>query len=83
MKRLAQYSSVLDIDGNSKFNLLWLDLFTDLLDGVWTVPLVVMGSQEVVEPDESQRQVFGLGVLQTLKNDLHNLDEVRLQSGTR
>lgn len=63
-------------------NLLGLDLFTDLLDGVRAVSLVVMSSQEVIEPDESKGQVFSLGVLQTLENDLHNLDEIRLQSGT-
>jgi hypothetical protein len=58
--------------------LLWLNLFTDLLDGVWIVSLVVMSSQEVVEPNKSNRQVFGLGVLQTLKNNLHDLDEIGL-----
>lgn len=68
---------------NRGINSLCLDLFTDLLDGVRTVAFVVMGSEEVVESDKSKRQVFGLGVLQTLKNNLHNLDEVRLQSSTR
>lgn len=63
-------------------DLLGLDLFTDLLDGVRTVSLVVMSSQEVIEPDESKGQVLGFGVLQTLKNNLHNLDEIRLQGGT-
>jgi hypothetical protein len=42
-----------------------------------------MGTQEVVKPDESKRQVLGLGILQALKDNLHDLDEVRLQSGTR
>jgi hypothetical protein len=70
------------VDGNSRVNLLGLDLFTDLLDSVRAVSLVVMSSQEVIEPDESKGQVLSLGVLQTLENDLHNLDEIWLQSGT-
>lgn len=83
MKRLVHNWSVRGVEGKPWINLLRLDLFTNLLDGVRTVSLVVMGSQEVVKPDESKRQVLGLGILQALKDNLHDLDEVRLQSGTR
>ena len=61
-------------------DLLLLNLLRHLHDEVGAVPLVVVGGNEMEEADEAKREVLGLGVLQTLQNDLHDRNKVLLQS---
>jgi hypothetical protein len=56
-----------------------LHLVGDLDDKVCAVALVVLGGDEVEEADKAKSQVLCLGVLQTLKNDLHDHDKVVLK----
>lgn len=63
--------------------LLLLHLLGNLHDEVGVITLVIVGSYEVIEPNESNRQSLGLGVLQTLHDDLHDGNKVLLQSSPR
>lgn len=60
-------------------HLLCLHLLGDLHDEVRAISLVIVRRDEVVEPNEAERKVLGLRVLQALQNDLHDGDEVLFQ----
>lgn len=63
-------------------NSLRLNLVCDLDEKVCTVALIIPCRNKVVKANESQLQDLGLGVLQTSQNNLHDGDEVLVQSST-
>lgn len=79
MKRLHRIELVTAKKCLWRLHLPLLHLFGNLHDEVRVIALVTVGSDKVVEPDKANSQIFGLGVLQTLHDDLHNRDEVLLQ----
>ena len=60
-----------------------MHLVGDLDDKVRAVALVVQCRDEVEEADEAHSQVLCLGVLQTLKNNLHDHDKVVLKGSSK
>lgn len=62
-----------------QLNLPCLDPLCHLHDEVGVVSLIIVSSDKVEESNKSKRKVFGLRVLQTLQDDLHDRNEVLLQ----
>jgi hypothetical protein len=58
-----------------------LDLVDDLNEEIGAVAFSIVGAKEVVETNKSEAQTFRLVVLETSKNDLHNIAKVWLQRG--